>query len=285
MLEYRCTTFPLRHPVIKFMSLFQAILLGIVQGLTEFLPVSSSGHLVLANYYMGWGKQLPLYVDIATNTGTLFAVLIVLRRDVWQALSGFFRGLRSHKARQQEGWRMALLVILGSIPTAMIGLGLKPIFETLNQPLYVSFALMVTGIILWFTPKSGPKNSAQQLSWLDATLGGIAQGLAVIPGISRSGSTISAMLWRGASPDLAPKFSFLMYLVVSFGVALLGINEVREHGLELAPLMGMTVASFITGYLALLWLFAILRRGQFRWFAPYLWFVAIVTLIRLGIEA
>lgn len=267
------------------MSLFQAIILGIVQGLTEFLPVSSSGHLVLANYYLGWGKQLPLYVDIATNTGTLFAVLIALRQDVWQVLSGFFMGFRSSHARQQEGWRMALLVILGSIPTAMIGLGLKPIFETLNQPFYVAFALIATGFVLWFSPKSGAKDSALKLGWLDATFGGVAQGLAVIPGISRSGSTISTMLWRGASSDVAPRFSFLMYLVVSVGVALLGIDEVRQQGLELTPLVGMTVASFVTGYLALLWLFAILRRGQFRWFAPYLWIVATVTLVRLSVAS
>ncbi len=266
------------------MTLMQAIILGIVQGLTEFLPVSSSGHLVLASYYLGWWEKLPLYVDIATNTGTFLAVLIAMRKDVWQALSGFFSGLTSTSARQQEGWRMALLVILGSIPTTLIGLGLKTVFEELNQPLYVSLALMLTGLILWFTPKSGLKRNALSLSWLDATIGGIAQGLAVVPGISRSGSTISTMLWRGASSDLAPRFSFLMYLIVSLGVAILGIREVQEEGLEVAPLLGMIVASFITGYIALLWLFSVLRKGQFRWFAPYLWVVAIITLIKVAIS-
>lgn len=266
------------------MTLMQAIILGIVQGLTEFLPVSSSGHLVLASYYLGWWEKLPLYVDIATNTGTFLAVLVAMRKDVWQALSGFFSGLTSATARQQEGWRMALLVILGSIPTILIGLGLKTVFEELNQPLYVSLALMLTGLILWFTPKSGLKRNALSLSWLDATIGGIAQGLAVVPGISRSGSTISTMLWRGASSDLAPRFSFLMYLIVSLGVAILGIREVQEEGLEVAPLLGMIVASFITGYIALLWLFSVLRKGQFRWFAPYLWVVAIITLIKVAIS-
>lgn len=264
------------------MTLLQAIIYGIVQGLTEFLPVSSSGHLVLAQYYLGWGDALPLYVDIATNTGTFLAVLVALRQDVWQALSGFLQGLRSPEGRRLEGWRMALLVIGGCIPTIIIGLGLKPVFETLNQPLYVSFALIVTGLVLWFTPKSGPKDSALKLSWLDALIGGMAQGLAVVPGISRSGSTIWTMLKRGSSLELAPRFSFLMYLVVSLGVALLGINEVQEQGLEAAPLIGMLVSSFVTGYVALLLVFAVLRRGQFRWFAPYLWFVATATLIRLG---
>ena len=133
------------------MDLYQAIILGIVQGLTEFLPVSSSGHLVLANYYFGWGaagESLPLEVDIFTNTGTFLAVLFVLRKDVWLALSGFLRGLRSAEARQEEGWRLALLVIAGSIPTAIIGLSLEPIFEALNRPFYVSIALILTGVLL-----------------------------------------------------------------------------------------------------------------------------------------
>ncbi|MGK7889593.1 MAG: undecaprenyl-diphosphate phosphatase, partial [Leptolyngbyaceae cyanobacterium] len=130
-------------------------------------------------------------------------------------------------------------------------------------------------------PKSGAKTTAKEMSWWDALVGGIAQGIAVMPGISRSGSTISAMLWRGASSDLAPRFSFLMYLIVSFGVSLLGITDAIEEGLAIGPLIGMTVASFITGYLSLLWLFSLLKKGQFKWFAPYLWFVAAVTLVRV----
>lgn len=264
------------------MDVTQAIILGIVQGLTEFLPVSSSGHLVLANYYIfGNEESLPLVVDVATNTGTLLAVLVALRKDVWLALKGFFEGLRSAEGRKQEGWKLALLVIAGSIPTALIGLGLKSVFETLNQPLYVSFALIVTGFILWFTPKSGKKENAKQLTFLDAIIGGISQGLAVIPGISRSGITISTMLWRGASSDLAPRFSFLMYLVVSLGVALLELPDSDFSEISLTALLACVAVSFITGYVALLWLFAVLRRGQFRWFSPYLWAVAGFTLLHL----
>ena len=266
------------------MSLVQAVILGIVQGLTEFLPVSSSGHLVLANYYLGFsaeGEALELAVDIATNTGTFFAVLLFLRRDVWKALSGFLRGVVSAEARQEDGWRMALLVLLGSVPTALLAFGLKPYFEALNRPLPVVFALTVTGFILWFTPKPGPKGEVADLSWTDALIGGIAQGMAIVPGISRSGTTIATMMWRRASAEVAARFSFLMYLVASLGVALLGIVEVRETGLELGAVIAMTVASFVTGYVALLWLFSLLRKGQFKWFAPYLWLVAAITLITL----
>lgn len=267
------------------MTTIQAIILGMVQGLTEFLPVSSSGHLVLANYHFGFnfgnGDSLPLYVDLATNTGTFFAALLALRTDVWQALSGFLKGLTSASARQEDGWRMAILVIIGSIPTLLMALLLRPVFEHLNKPLFVSFTLIITGIIMWFTYKSGPKDNVAKLTWKDALIGGVAQGIAIVPGISRSGSTIATMLWRGASAEVAAKFSFLMYLVASFGAAVLSILELRQEQIALVPIVAMVVSSFVVGYVAIVWLFAILRRGQFKWFAPYLWIVAGITLIRL----
>ena len=255
----------------------QALVLGIVQGLTEFLPISSSGHLVLVNYYLGWGDSLPLYVDIATNSGTLLAVVLFLRKDVGRTLAGFVAGLRSLEGRREEGWALAVRVLVASAPTVAIGLSLRGVFERLNAPVPVSFALIATGLLLWFTPRSGPKTEARKLSLGDALVAGVAQGLAVIPGVSRSGTTIATLLARGASADLAPRISFLMYLVVSFGVAGFGLFEVTDE-VEAAPLVLMAAGSFTTGYLALFWLFALLRRGQFRWFAPYLWAVALFTL-------
>lgn len=266
------------------MTLFHATVLGIVQGLTEFLPVSSSGHLVLTNYYLGWGSGLKLWVDIATNTGTLVAVLIYLRRDVATAVTGFVAGLGSAEARRRDGWRLALLVLVGSIPTAIIGLGLKNVFDRLNAPVPVSLALIVTGFILWFAPKSGPKREIGQVTFLDAFIGGIAQGLAVIPGISRSGITIATFLGRGTDAELAPRLSFLMYLVVSVGVTVLGVKDVQAAHIGLGPVIAMFVASFVTGYLALMVLFAVLRRGRFRAFSPYLWAVAAFTLIHVALR-
>ena len=265
------------------MDQLQAIVLGIVQGLTEFLPISSSGHLVLAATWFGFqseGASLELAIDIATNTGTFLAVLVALRRDVWLALRGFLAGLTSRRARSEEGWRLAWLVILGSIPTAVIGLSLRNVFESLNAATPVSFALVTTGVILWTAPARGARSDAMQLGWRDALLAGTAQGLAVVPGISRSGTTIAALLWRDVDAALAARLSFLLYLVASAGVAVLGITEVREANLGLAAVAWMTLASFVTGWIALIWLFRILRRGRFRWFAPYLWVAASLTLLR-----
>lgn len=261
------------------MSVIQAVILGIVQGLTEFLPVSSSGHLVLANYFLGWGDSLELYVDIATNTGTLLAVFIFLFKDVAKAFTGFFKGLVSAEGRKEEGWRLALLVIVGSIPTAIIGLAMRSVFHELNRPLPVAIALILTGFILWFAPRSGPKHTVTQITFKDALIAGTVQGLAVIPGISRSGSTIAALLARGADKELAPKLSFLLYLVVSFGVALIGIDEVLGADIQMGPLVAMTAASFLVGYAALKLVFTLLRRGQFRAFSPYLWAVGAFTIL------
>ncbi len=267
------------------MSILQAIVLGVVQGLTEFLPVSSSGHLVLAHYFLGWGDNVDLYVDIATNTGTLLAVLLFLWKDVANAVGGFVRGLGSAEARKSSGWHLALLVIVGSIPTAIIGLALRQVFERLNSPLPVALALIVTGFILWFAPRSGPKHEMKRVTFLDALIAGVVQGFAVIPGISRSGSTIATLLARGVDKELAPKLSFLLYLVVSFGVALLGIDEVRSADISAGPLVAMIVTSFAVGYVALRWVFALLRRGQFRVFAPYVWALSAVTLVHLFLTA
>lgn len=266
------------------MSDVASIVLGIVQGLTEFLPVSSSGHLVLASVWLGFQSHdasLELAVDIATNTGTFLAVLVVLRRDVAKAVVGFLRGLVSADARSEDGWRLAMMVLVGSVPTVVLGLAVRQVFERLNSPVPVSLALIVTGVILWTAPRHAPRREASTLSWRDALVAGVAQGVAVIPGISRSGSTISALAWRGVDPSLGARLSFLMYLVASAGVAILGIAEVREAGIGVRSVVLMTIASFVTGWVALHWLFRILARGRFRWFAPYLWFVAGATLLRV----
>ncbi len=263
------------------MTVFEAIILGIVQGLSEFLPISSSGHIVLANYHLGFDANMSLLVSIATNTGTLFAALLALRADVWKAITGFFAGLTSSAGREQEGWHIALKVIVGSIPTVIIGLALEPYFENLNQPFFVSCGLIVTGFLLWFTPKGGYKSTAKDLTYVDAIIAGLAQGAAIIPGISRAGITIITLLWRGASAKLAPTMSFLFYLLVSFGVALRGLLKFETIDVGMLPLVALIVSSFFTGYFAILWLFRILKRGEFKWFAPYLWGIAAITLIRL----
>lgn len=302
------------------MSNLEALLLGIVQGISEFLPISSSGHLVLVRYHLNWGDSLPLYVGIATNTGTLLAVLVALRRVVWDTFIGVLASLRliwqqhilprfapqrvavayvaaeahelagdadaladEREQRRLQAFRLALLVIVGSIPTALIGLTAEPFFERLGTPVPTSIALIVTGLVLWFVPKTGQKNDPRAITWRDAVLVGIVQGLAVMPGISRAGVTIGFLLWRGVASELAARLSFLLYLVVSFGVGLLGVSELAEANITVSPLVIMTVTSFVAGYFALLGLLRILQRGQLHRFALYVWTVALLTLLRVAV--
>ncbi len=300
-------------------SNLEALLLGTVQGISEFLPISSSGHLVLVRYHLNWGDSLPLYVGIATNTGTLFAVLVALRQVVWDTLLGVLASLRflwqqqvwprlapervavayvdaearnltgdadladEREQRRLQAFRLALLVIVGSLPTAVIGLTLEPFFERLGTPVPTAVALVVTGLVLWFVPNTGHKTDPRAITWRDALLVGAVQGLAVMPGISRAGVTIGFLLWRGVSSDLAARFSFLLYLVVSFGVGLLGIGELAEANIALLPLAIMTITSFAAGYFALIGLLRILQRGQLHRFAPYVWTVALLTLLRVAL--
>jgi len=260
-------------------DVFHAAVLGTVQGLTEFLPVSSSGHLVLVHRFLFGGEALPLWVDVASNTGTFLAALIVMRREILAALAGFFQGLISKEARRSPGWRLFWLVVVASIPTAVVGLLIKDSFEAINRPFFVALGLLFTAVVLWTTPLGGDKDGPEKVTFLEALLGGLAQAVAIWPGVSRSGTTISTYLRLGLSPEFAAKLSFLMYAAASLGVLLLGLKDGLPKGVEPAPVVAMVAAAFVSGYLAMLWLFGILKAGKFRLFAPYVAALAILTLL------
>ena len=260
-------------------DVFRATVLGVVQGLTEFLPVSSSGHLVLADRFLFGGEALPLWVDIATNTGTFLAAVWLMRREIAEALAGFFAGLYSRKARQAPGWRLFWLVVVASIPAAVVGLLIKDHFEAVNRPFFVALGLLFTALVLWTTPKGGAKDGPEKVSFREAFLGGLAQAIAIWPGVSRSGTTISAFLRLGVAPEFAARLSFLMYAAASFGVLLLGLKDGLPPGVQPLPLLAMVLTSFASGYLAMLWLFGVLKAGRFRLFAPYVAAVAVLALL------
>ncbi len=258
---------------------FHAAVLGVVQGLTEFLPVSSSGHLVLAHRFLFGGKALPLWVDIASNTGTFLAAVILMRREIAEALSGFFAGLFSPPARRAPGWRLFWLIVVASIPAAVVGLLIKDWFEAINRPFYVALGLFFTALVLWTTPRGGAKDDPGDVTLWEAFLGGLAQAVAIWPGVSRSGTTISAYLRLGLSPEFAARLSFLMYAAASFGVLLLGLKDGLPKGVEPAPVLAMVATSFASGYLAMILLFGVLKAGKFRLFAPYVAAVAVLALL------
>ena len=247
-----------------------AAVLGVVQGLTEFLPVSSSGHLVLFEHYLPiQGDEVAF--DLILHIGTLLPVLWVYRSDLWGIVRDLFSGEGALLSR--PGVRLLLLMIVGTIPTGIIGVLLKDTFEALFQSrLPVGIAFGVTGLVLWATryiPTGSTPLSA--LPWWKGLVVGLVQGLAITPGISRSGSTIAAGLLLGFEREAAARYSFLLAIPAILGAFVLKARDLE--GLDVSPqpmLIGFVTAA-VSGYLALQLLLRLVRRGDFSWFALYLW--------------
>lgn len=255
-------------------GLWGAILLGWLQGLTEFLPVSSSGHLVLAQEWIDVGEH-PVVFDLILHVGTLAPALWFFRRDIAMVLKdGLSRG--STPWRQRDGVHLAWLVVVASVPTAVIGLLFEDHFEALfDSSLRVAPAFLVTSALLWWTQRAEEGGAALgQVTWRQAAWIGLAQGCAITPGISRSGSTIAVALLLGLRRDVAVKLSFLMSVPAISGALLLKLRKVDPSTLDAVPMLTGAVAAGVTGYFALAWLVAIVQRGHLHRFSLYLWFAA-----------
>ena len=252
------------------MTLTQGLILGAVQGLTEFFPVSSSGHLALAQQLMLGFEQPGLLFDVALHLGTLVAVIIYFRQDLKQLLSAPFR--RDIQAVQDR--RYLRLLIAGSIPTAIIGLAFKDTVEQLfNRPLIVGGLLVVTGVLL-FVAERFRSSGRKRLTLADSLVTGIAQGVAVLPGISRSGATIAALLLRGVEGQTAARFSFLLALPAVGGAALLSLKDVEQlpHA-EIGNYLAGAGIACLVGLISIHALLGIIRQKRLYYFSLYCWLV------------
>lgn len=271
------------------MELYQGIILGIIQGLTEFLPVSSSGHLVLGQIFFGI-TQSQLVFDISVHMGTLFAVLVVYASDIKAMLVStvnfflkaiFFKPVVS-LFKEDENLQMAGLILIGSIPTAIIGFGLKQFEHVLfTSRVLVGCMLILTGTVLWISRQYyfvGNKTKGPGIK--KALLIGICQGVAVIPGISRSGSTIAAGMFLGLDRHKAAKFSFLLSIPAILGAQVLSIKDMITSNLSIDPVtIYATIISFITGLIALKILLTLVHSGKFHLFAPYCWLIGALVIL------
>lgn len=262
------------------MSFWKAIVLGIIQGITEFLPVSSSGHLAIAQYLMGEGTgSSPLLMSILLHFGTLVAVVLCFRKDVWGIIREFFlcigdlfRG-KFHWKNADSYRRMLILLILATLLLFVV-LPFKDMAEVLNtNMLAVGIALGVTGILLILSDKKAPssKRTADQAKVTDAVgIGAVQACAAIFPGLSRSGSTISASLFLGLEREYAVSFSFLLSVPAVLGATLLEVKDAVETGVTFDPayLVGMTVACAVgIGAIKLVqWLVRSDRFGKFCWY-------------------
>ncbi|REL33598.1 undecaprenyl-diphosphate phosphatase [Rhodohalobacter sp. SW132] len=268
------------------MGIIEAILLGLLQGITEFLPVSSSGHLVLARALSGSNIEPGITFEIVVHFGSFCSIAVYYRKLILQILSDLFKsitpaGIRDGRFKNDENTRLSYIILLSMIPAMIVGFTLKSSIEdAFLNPGFVSLMLLVTGTILYSTKFVGNPDKDVNVSrglWV-----GVAQAFAIIPGISRSGSTISLGLLLGIERDKIANFSFLMVLPVLAGAMLLEILELMEAGEILLP-AGSLVAgfftSFISGYLALSYLIKLLKRDKFYYFSFYCWTVGVLGII------
>ncbi len=271
------------------MSLLEAIILGAIQGATEFLPVSSSGHLVFFQQFFSVNAPAVLF-DVTLHAGTLAAVLIFFRKDITEiikALFAFPRDLsRSHDHDliscffSDKNRALAAMIIAGSVPTAVIGLFLKRYEDLLFSSLgLVGFAWISTGILLWFTKNLPSSKQPGDINFFRALMVGIAQGAAVVPGISRSGTTIACALFLGAGRDAAARFSFLLSIPAVFGALILELaGHARQTVFPASLLVAGTISAFVVGYIALKILVWMVNKGRLQLFSPYCLFMGGLTL-------
>jgi undecaprenyl-diphosphatase len=259
------------------MHIWQAVVLGVIQGLTEFLPVSSSGHLVLAQHLLGL-NQPEMMFDVAVHVGTLAAVFVVF----WGDLFSILRGLFVYDDQEARRGRLLLwLVIVGSVPTALIGWYLKDFFEGMFSSVFtVGLALILTGWLLMATALVTRKGrDIEQMGAGRAFLVGLAQGCAITPGISRSGSTISTALLLGVERRLAAHYSFVLSIPAILGALVLQVHKLGGSSeAQLTPLLVGALAAAVSGYLALKVVLKVVQAGHLHWFAPYCFAVGAAAL-------
>ena len=268
------------------MTLYQAILLGIIQGITEFLPISSSAHLVLVPFLLNWqlSPNESFVFDVLVQVGTLVAVVIYFHKDLFAILKSFFQGLKLRQPFKEADSRMGWLILLATLPAGLIGLLIKDTVEAaFANPILVAMMLLVTAALMSVAELVGRKmHQFEEITHWDAILIGLFQAAAIFPGISRSGATISGGLLRQIDRKAAARFSFLISIPVMAAAGLLALIDLISLPslTSFLPVMavGFTVSALI-GYFSIAWLMRFLTRHPLYYFSIYCSVVAILMLV------
>lgn len=258
------------------MTVWQAILLGIIQGLTEFLPVSSSGHIEIGTQLLGLQAEDNLTFTVVVHGATVLSTIVALWPEIWQLIRGLFRFQWNFETRY------IVMIVVSMIPIALVGFLFKEQVEALfmGNLLLVGAMLLLTALLLSLTHFVGNREGHPP-TLLSSLIMGVGQALAVVPGLSRSGTTISLGLLSGVSKQDAAKFSFLMVLPPIIGVNLLDLlaGDLAASPIANSSLIAGFLAAFITGYIACRWMIGLVRRGKLIWFALYCAVVGLVAII------
>lgn len=246
-------------------EIIKSIVLGIVQGITEFLPVSSSGHLELAKFFLDENQlgEESLLMTVVLHFGTALATLFVLRKDVMEILRKLFV-----KGEEQQ---FAMLIVVSMIPAALVGVFFEDAIEALftGKILFVCFMLICTGLLLLLADRA--KDSGKKVGFKEAIIIGVAQAIAITPGISRSGATIGTSVLLGIDKARAARFSFLMVVPLIFGKIAKDLldGNFSAHSTSFLPLMAGFAASFVVGYLACSWMISMVKQSKLIYFSLY----------------
>lgn len=259
------------------MSLVEGIFLGLVQGLTEFLPVSSSGHLVLAGKLFNI-QQPPVIGEAVLHLGTLLAVVLYLRielKTIFQSIWLFVR-----QGEKNSHFKLALLIILGSVPAAVIGFLFEDYFEAaFSSAAIVGIMLLLTGVILLLAERAPASLADKNMSARDSLVIGLAQALAILPGLSRSGTTISSGLFLGLSRPQAARFSFLLSIPVILGASSLALVKAASAAINPLALFVGSATAFVSGYLAIALLMRLIVERKLRFFAFYCFIIGSLAIV------
>ena len=260
------------------MSIFEAIILGIIQGLTEFLPVSSSGHIELGSYFLGVENKDNLLFSIIVHGATALSTIVVFRKEILDIIKGLF------EFKWNESTKFVVKIIISMIPVGVVGVFFESEIEAFftGNIVFVASMLGITGVLLsftYFTPARSGK-----VTFLKALIIGIAQSIAILPGISRSGTTIATALFLGVEKSDAAKFSFLMVLPPILGATLLKTLDFMENpaiadGISGIALLSGFVAAFVAGLLACQWMIRIVKRGKLIYFAVYCFLIFLIVMV------
>ena len=269
------------------MTYLQAVALGLIQGLTEFLPVSSSGHLALAQtlWELKPDSSAMLWFDVCSHLGTLIAVGVVFAGTFGRFAVRLWRESSSRFAGKRVAWRIVALTVAASIPTAVIGLVFKDDLQAaFGKPTWIGVGLLVTGGLLWSTNRAArPRRGWGRFAWWRAALVGIAQGVAILPGISRSGSTICCAMLLGLKRRWAAQFSFLIAVPAIVGATVLEFADLRSLPADsvgrVGPVLLGSAVAMLSGYAALRILLGVVQRAKLHLFAYYCWAIGAVVIL------
>lgn len=258
-------------------EILEAIFLGVIQGLTEFLPVSSSGHLELAKVMTGYDKSASesMLMTVVLHAATALSTMVIFRKDIIEIISGLF-------SFDKEQIEFSGKIILSMIPAAIVGVVFDEQLEALfdRQIILVGFMLILTGALLFLADRA--KNTNKKVSWSNSLVIGIAQMIAILPGISRSGATISTSVLLGVDRTRAAKFSFLMVVPLILGKMAKDIlgGEISYASSDMVPLAAGFGAAFVTGLVACTWMIALVKKSKLSYFAYYCFVVAAIAIAK-----